>query len=172
MKPFKVFLFIIILLSATFFYSSCDSGKSSDATSTLALALSYGPYQGNLSMPAIDTATLILGTDSFVLPKITDCKDVSQTPEIGFDNGSVDIFTHDVDFSQNSYINISFDIDTSHGTYSPTAPSCTARVLENTTIYDLQVLNCAVKGFDFPGNPSPPNPATSTASFRFRCTKQ
>jgi hypothetical protein len=136
----------------------------------------------NLPKPADETAEMLLGADRYTLQHKFSCRTGAGGigMSLGVDGNGIPttpaLNLHNADLSANGTILINslsnpqvwnMDLDATvagvFGNWMTTASGCNATVLENTTIFDLEVSNCNVKRLG--GN------ETSTASFRLRCTK-
>ncbi|TGK43813.1 hypothetical protein [Leptospira andrefontaineae] len=170
MRISKLFQILIISSLIVTNIVSCDGNKDGNDKSIIAL-LAANSF-ASLPEPDVDTVTMIVGGNNFVLTDKLDCKEGATG--IGFLTNDADqmptLFIHNVDFSVNFGVNVTggagpfhVDIDTASGTYFPTT-TCPASIMENSlTTYDLQVINCGVSPFG--------GGATNTVSFRVRCTK-
>lgn len=165
-------LTIASTLLVTLSLAACsDSGYESDDSYALLALLALPGAPADLPQPALDTATMNLAGTDFVLTNKLLC--VSGAGGLGFamaGGGAPTLFVHNIDFSASS-VSIGaggsqLDIDVTGGVYGA-ASTCAGKIMENTaTVYDLQVKDCALNT-QF----GTPTPATTTVSFRARCTK-
>ncbi len=161
-----------ILLAASTFAACSDSGSSSDDNiALLALLAAAGGGAADLPQPVLDSANMNLAGTDFTLTNKFTC--VSGAGGLGFSmagGGVPTLFVHNIDFAAGS-VNVGaggsqLDIDVTGGVYGA-ASVCPAKIMENSaTVYDLQVKDCALTT-QF----GTPTPATTTVSFRIRCTK-
>lgn len=167
----KLTTIVSILLAALSFAACSDSGSSSDDSAALLALAALSSVPADLPQPTLDTANMTLGGNAFTLTNKLTC--VSGAGGLGFSvagGGVPTLFVHNIDFSASSVSlgagGSQLDIDVTGGVYEAAA-ACAAKIMENSaTVYDLQVKDCALKT-QF-GTPSP---ATTTVSFRARCTK-
>ena len=171
MNHVKQLLIFIATLTLISVFTSCEKEKKQDSKALLALAIVGAIDPSLLPAPAQNSATIIFGSDTVNSPLAGKCPDGAGDiaffiPAGGLNQVALTLLA--IDFTAGPIIQTNFVIDTSHGTYTPTAGKCEAKVLVNTTAqYDIQTLNCPVTGDQFTN----PNPVTSTVSFRARCVK-
>lgn len=173
-------LFVAItLIGAAINFSNCADDKKTDLTPLVALlALTGNSGPADIPQPALNTATLMLGQSTFILTDVQFCKLGINQPGITIGQTVATyppgLNIHNIDPSKTTITigsgGSQMDIDTTGGVYqagkNKVAGTCTGTVKENTTVYDLQVLNCPITD-ELNGN----LPDT-TVSFRARCTKQ
>ncbi|AOP33322.1 hypothetical protein A0128_05355 [Leptospira tipperaryensis] len=159
-------------------FSNCEKDKKDDITPLLALAAI--PAQAtDLPQPALNTASLKLGSAQFTLTDVQFCRlgignigiIIGQTPTTYLPGLNI----HGIDPTKTTVTigagGSQMDIDTAVGVYmagkNKVAGSCSATVKENSaTVYDLQAIDCPIT--DELGGNAP----DTTVSFRARCTKQ
>lgn len=170
-----------MLLLSLWHCSGDGYGKNKSESNDLytAILLNLPKADENLPQPAINTVEITVG-------------DTKYTKALGVCRGDLNVngndnimvpgndftlplfFLHKVDFTAKSTLFLTplgptfiFNIDMpGGGGYDPIS-NCETKIIENsTTIYDIQVKNCAVD--KIAGAVTPP---TNTISFRARCTK-
>ncbi|EMY71127.1 hypothetical protein [Leptospira vanthielii] len=156
-----------------------DKNKSKSNDLYTAILLSLPKAEENLPQPAMNTVEITVG-DTKYTKTLGVCRgdlNVNGNDNImvpGNDQTLPLFYLHKVDFTATTNVFLTpqgptfiFNIDMPGGGGYDPAVVCETKILENsTTIYDIQVKNCAVDKIF--GAVTPP---TNTISFRARCTK-
>lgn len=174
MPNYKLLVTLILCAACAVACGESDD-NSSDTFATIALLAAANPGEVDIPQPADDSATLILDGASQSLTDVLGCADgaagisvraggnppVLSILKTTFAAGSV-VLNNQVNFAGDNNILI-LDLPEGGAGRDPVS-TCETKIFENSTVYDIQALNCQLR--------TPPASAVSnTISFRLRCIK-